>query len=153
MSIGVISEQRIARAIEESIGIPLVMLPRVEVMPEALQKVPADLAHEMGALPFALEGSRLRVAFGDPLDALAIEEIEDASECIVEPYQALSKELEWAIATRYPELGLTPPSDFEVDTTQRIGDLAEEKGLIKHLQINFAPQPPSAPRVLNIPRL
>ena len=130
VSIGVISEQRIARAIEESIGIPLVMLPRVEVMPEALQKVPADLAHEMGALPFALEGSRLRVAFGDPLDALAIEEVEDASECIVEPYQALSKELEWAIATHYPELGLTPPSDFEVDTTQRIGDLAEEKGLI-----------------------
>jgi type IV pilus assembly protein PilB len=130
VSIGVISEQRIARAIEESIGIPLVVLPRVEVMPEALSKVPAELAQEIGALPFALEGSRLRVAFEDPLDALAIEEIEDASLCTVEPYQALKRELAWAIATYYPELGLQPPSDFEIDLNKRLGKLAVSEGLI-----------------------
>jgi type IV pilus assembly protein PilB len=93
VNIGVISEQRIARAIEESIGIPLVMLPRVDVMPEALAKLAGDVAYEVGALPFALDGTRLRVAFEDPLDALAIEEVEDASGCVVEPYQALRKEL------------------------------------------------------------
>ncbi|HML29856.1 MAG TPA: ChaN family lipoprotein, partial [Hyphomicrobium sp.] len=71
-------EQRIARAVEESIGIPLVMLPRVDVMPDALAKVDGDTAYEVGALPFAIDGNRLRVAFEDPLDALAIEEIEDA---------------------------------------------------------------------------
>ncbi len=94
VTIGVISEQRIARAIEESIGIPLVVLPRVEVMPESLSKVPADLACEVGALPFAIDENRLRVAFEDPLDALSIEEIEDASGCLVEPYQAMQRELQ-----------------------------------------------------------
>ncbi len=94
VTIGVISEQRIARAIEESIGIPLVVLPRVEVMPESLSKVPADLACEVGALPFAIDANRLRVAFEDPLDALSIEEIEDASDCLVEPYQAMQRELQ-----------------------------------------------------------
>lgn len=135
VNIGVISEQRIARAVEESIGIPLVVLPRVEVMPEALSKVPADLAFEVGAFPFAMEGNRLRVAFEDPLDAFAIEEVEDASGCTVEPYQALGKELQWAIATHYPELGLEPPQDLEVDISQRLGNLAVEKGLISAEQL------------------
>ena len=138
VNIGVISEQRIARAIEESIGIPLVVLPRVDVMPEAIQKVPAKLAYEAGAVPFAIDGNRLRVAFDDPLDALAIEEIEDASECTVEPYQALSKELQWALATYYPELGIELPADLEINTTQRIGNLALEKGLISQEQLDEA---------------
>lgn len=130
VNIGVISEQRIARAIEESIGIPLVVLPRVDVMADALAKVPADLAYEIGALPFAIDENRLRVAFEDPLDALSIEEIEDASGCLVEPYQGMRREMQWAIATYYPELNLEPPPDFEVDINKRLGALAVERGYI-----------------------
>jgi type IV pilus assembly protein PilB len=138
VNIGVISEQRIARAIEESIGIPLVVLPRVDVMPEAVAKVAADLAYEVGAVPFRLDGNRLRVAFEDPLDALAIEEIEDASGCVVEPYQALQKELRWAMATFYPSLGLEPPTDLDVDSGQRLGTLAVERGLLTEQQLKDA---------------
>ena len=138
VNIGVISEQRIARAIEEAIGIPLVALPRIDISADALAKVPADLAQEMGAISFGLEGNRLRVAFADPLDALSIEEIEDASDCIVEPYKALSKELAWALATYYPELGLTPPDDFDSDPGQRMGSLALESGLINEAQLKEA---------------
>jgi type IV pilus assembly protein PilB len=138
INIGILSEQRIARAIEESIGIPLVVLPRVEVEPDALSKIPADLAYEKMAFPFALEGSRLRVAFKDPLDALALEELEDASNCTVEPYQAVSKELYWALATYYPELGLTPPADLEIDSSQRLGNLAVERGYISEGQLRTA---------------
>ncbi len=138
VSLGVISEQRIARAIEESIGIPLVVLPRVDVMPEALSKVPAELAQDVRAIPFALDGNRLRVAFHDPLDAMAIEEIEDESECMVEPYKALGKEIEWALATHYPELGLEPPEAFEVDVGSRLGNVAYEQGLITREQLDQA---------------
>ncbi len=138
VNIGVISEQRIARAIEEAIGIPLVALPRIDISAEALAKVPADLAQEMGAVPFGLEGNRLRVAFADPLDALSIEEVEDESDCIVEPYKALSKELAWALATYYPELGLTPPADMGSDPGQRMGNLALEQGLITEDQLKEA---------------
>ena len=138
VDIGVISEQRIARAIEESLGIPLVTLPRVEIPGEALAKVPADLAYEVGAVPFGLEGNRLRVAFEDPLDALAIEEVEDASDCVVEPYQALQKELRWALATYYPELGLEPPADLDLDASQRLGATALEQGLISSEQLEQA---------------
>ena len=138
VDIGVISEQRIARAIEESLGIPLVSLPRVEVTADALSKVNADLAYELGAIPFGLDGTRLRVAFEDPLDALAIEEIEDASGTVVEPYQALQKELHWAIATYYPELGLEPPADLDLHSEERLGNAALERGLIDEEQLRAA---------------
>jgi type IV pilus assembly protein PilB len=138
VQIGVISEQRIARAVEESIGIPLVMLPRVDVMPEALAKVPANTAFEVGALPFAVDGHRLRVAFEDPLDALALEEIEDVSGCVVEPYQGLQSEIKWALATYYPELGLTPPVDVQIDTSLRLGALAVAKGLLNQEELQDA---------------
>ena len=49
IDLGIISEQRIARAIEESIGVPLVNLPRVDVMSDALVKLPAELANELRA--------------------------------------------------------------------------------------------------------
>ncbi|HRN18124.1 MAG TPA: ATPase, T2SS/T4P/T4SS family [Trueperaceae bacterium] len=138
VDLGVLSEQRIARAVEESIGIPLVTLPRVDIMSDALAKVPADLAAELRAVPFAIDQDRLRVAFVDPLDALAIEEVEDASGCLVEPYLALKKEMQWALSTYYPELGLEPPVDLEVDPAQRLGNLAVGAGLLTPAQLTEA---------------
>ncbi len=135
VNLGVISEHRIARAIEESIGIPLVTLPRVDVMPEALAKVPSDLAQDLEVMPFTIEGNRLRVAFNDPLDALTIEELEDETGCIIEPYNALSKEILWALATYYPELGLESPPDVNVDTSKRFGAIAIQKGFVTEEQI------------------
>src|SRR5690606_224159 len=107
-------------------------------MADALAKVRGELASELLAMPFAIDGDRLRVAFVDPLDALAIEEIEDASGCLVEPYQALHKELQWALATYYPELGLEPPVDVDVDISQRLGNLAVGKGLLTEQQLEDA---------------
>lgn len=136
VDIGVISERRIARAIEESIGIPLVNLTKADIAQDALEKIPADLAEEVRCIPFALEGNRLRVAFQDPLDALSIEDIEDESDCIVEPYKGLSKEVDWALAVYYPELGLEPPADVRQETGKRLGALAYERGFISDLQLN-----------------
>jgi type IV pilus assembly protein PilB len=138
VGLGVVSEQRIARAIEEAIGIPLVSLPRAQIDPEALTKVAAETALELRAFPFHLSGNRLRVAFVDPMDALAIEELEDAADCIIEPYQALAAELAWALATYYPELGLTPPAEVNPHLAQRVGDLARNQGLISGAQLERA---------------
>lgn len=135
VGLGVISEQRIARAIEESIGIPLVVLPRVDVMPEAIEKLPARIAFELSCVPFSLEGNQLRVAFEDPLDAMSIEEVEDVTGCFVEPYKGLQKEIQWALATYYPELELEAPRDLELDISQRLGNLALELGFATEEQV------------------
>ena len=140
VNLGVISEHRIARAIEESIGIPLVALPRVDVMPEAIAKLSGRLAFELSAVPFSIDGNQLRVAFEDPLDAMAIEEIEDVTNCFVEPYKGLQKEIQWALATYYPELELEAPRDLEIDLSQRLGSLATEQGFATEAQVAQAAQ-------------
>ncbi|HNR00468.1 MAG TPA: type II/IV secretion system protein, partial [Trueperaceae bacterium] len=95
-------------------------------------------AEDLRAIPFAVDQDRLRVAFVDPLDALAIEEVEDASGCLVEPYLALQKEMLWALATYYPELGLEPPVDIEVDPAMRLGNLAVGGGFLTEKQLTEA---------------
>src|SRR5690625_7271847 len=128
VGLGVISEQRIARAIEESIGIPLVVLPRVDVMPEAIEKLPARIAFELSCVPFSLEGNQLRVAFEDPLAAMSIEEVEDVTGCFVEPYKGLLKEIQWELASYYPELELEASRAIELDLSQRPDTLTRDIG-------------------------
>ncbi|MDQ3397181.1 MAG: Flp pilus assembly complex ATPase component TadA [Deinococcota bacterium] len=100
---GGVSEEHLAKAVMETTGVPVVAIGGLEVTPEALKKVPAALAQSAGALAFKVEQNRLHVAFADPLDTLALAVVEDASGCCVVPYQAVSQELRWAIASYYPE--------------------------------------------------
>src|SRR5699024_10799887 len=98
-------------------------------MPEAVALLSGQKAFELDCFPFSLEGNQIRVAFTDPLDALAIEEVEDETGCYVEAFKSLSREISWALATHYPELGLKPPRDVSCVAGARIGSLAVERGL------------------------
>jgi len=133
VDMGLLSEQRMAQVIEEAFGIPLVNLHEVEIPPEARAKLPAEKARELEAVPFAFEGDTLRVAFTNPLDTLRVDEVEDLTEMLVEPYQVLRPSFEYALAVNYPELGLEPPppptpvQEHEL----RLGELLLKKGLVK----------------------
>ncbi|XOB98626.1 ATPase, T2SS/T4P/T4SS family [Deinococcota bacterium DY0809b] len=133
VDMGLLSEQRMAQVIEEAFGIPLVNLHEVEIPAEVRAKLPAEKARELEAIPFALEGDTLRVAFTNPLDTLRVDEVEDLTEMLVEPYQVLRPSFEYALAVNYPELGLEappPPSPIQ-DHEMRLGELLLQKGLIQ----------------------
>lgn len=110
---GLVGEKRIARAIEEALGIPLVNLMVINPEPQAIAAVRAQTALGNQAFPFATDGGTLRVAIVDPLSSVAIEALEDDSNMNIEPYQALKGQIMWAIATHYPELGITPEAPPE----------------------------------------
>ncbi|WP_287416859.1 type II/IV secretion system protein [Oceanithermus sp.] len=133
VDMGLLSEQRMAQVIEEAFGIPLVNLHEVEIPPEVRAKLPAEKARELEAIPFALEGDTLRVAFTNPLDTLRVDEVEDLTEMLVEPYQVLRPSFEYALAVNYPELSLeTPPPPSPIqDHEMRLGELLLQKGLIQ----------------------
>jgi len=90
VDMGLLSERRIAQAIEDHFGIPLVELHKMEIPPKVRALLPAEKAKELQAIPFALdeEAGVVRVAFVNPLDTLALEEVEDLTGLVVEPYQA-----------------------------------------------------------------
>ncbi|GGR10451.1 ATPase, T2SS/T4P/T4SS family [Deinococcus ruber] len=115
---GVVGEKRIAHAIEEALGIPLVDLTSLDPSPVALRSLKAQIAESAQAFPFALDGDTLRVAFVDPLSSLTLEIVEDASGLNIELYQALREQVQWAIALYYPELGRSAPMPASLTAVQ-----------------------------------
>ena len=137
---GMVGEKRIARAVEEALGIPLVNLTVLTPDPAALASVKAQVAHAALAFPFALEGDTLRVAFVDPLNNLNLETVEDASGLNVELYQALREQVQWAIALHYPELGLNAqmPLESQDGTVSLLGQRLVVRGVISDEQLKTA---------------
>jgi type IV pilus assembly protein PilB len=139
---GQVGEKRIARAIEEALGIPLVDLLVVTPEAAAVSAVSAVSAQAAQAFPFAREGGTLRVALVDPLSSLAIEALEDDSGLDIEPYQALREQVLWSLATYYPELGLTPvlPTETVVGGPEggKLGQRLVGRGLVTDAQLQVA---------------
>lgn len=132
VEMGLLSEQRVAQATEEMFGIPLVELSSISIPPEVKALVPAERARDLQAIPFAMEGGLLRVALLNPLDNLVLEELEDLTEQIIEPYQITRASFQYALATQYPELGLQPPplpQSISSDESD-LGDILVKKGWI-----------------------
>jgi len=134
VDMGLLSERRIAQAIEDHFGIPLVELHKMEIPPKVRALLPAEKAKELQAIPFALdeEAGVVRVAFVNPLDTLALEEVEDLTGLVVEPYQATKSDFLYALAKNYPELGLPlpPPPSGPGQEELELGELLVKKGLI-----------------------
>ncbi|CAM3737735.1 type II/IV secretion system protein [Deinococcus frigens] len=138
---GMVGEKRIARAIEEALGIPLVNLLALTPDPVAVAAISAQTALSLQAIPFALEGGTLRVALVDPLSSLALETLEDDSNLPIEPYQALREQVLWAVATHYPELGLTPVEPVEGGPETAGGQMGQQliaRGLVTDAQLQVA---------------
>ncbi len=137
---GIVNERRIARAIEDELGYPLVNLVLLEPEPEVTSLIDGNRAQELMAFPFKLENGKLRVAFVDPLNTMAIEAIEDATDCVVDPHQALRDHIKWAIATYYPELGLEIPDIGKLSSPEeeRLGNRLARKGIITNQQLEEA---------------
>jgi type IV pilus assembly protein PilB len=137
---GIVNERRIARAIEDELGYPLVNLTLVEPEPEATALIDGLKAQELDAFPFKIENGKLRVAFVDPLNTMGIEAIEDATDYIVEPHQALRDHVKWAIASYYPELGLEVPDIGKLSSPEeeRLGNRLIKKNLISNSQLEQA---------------
>ncbi|MGC8877320.1 type IV pilus assembly ATPase PilB [Thermus sp.] len=134
VDMGLLSERRIAQAIEDHFGIPLVELHQVEIPPKVKALLPAEKAKELQAIPFALDEKAgvVRVAFVNPLDTLALEEVEDLTGLVVEPYQTTKSAFLYALAKNYPELGLPvpPPPSGPSQEELKLGEILVNKGLL-----------------------
>ena len=142
VEMGLLSEKRIAQAVEETFGIPLVDLVNMQIAPEVLELLPAGKARSLGAIPFAQEGGSLRVALLNPLDNLVLEEIEEITSQMIEPYQTTRSAFNYALAKNYPELRLVvpePPSTVS-DAEVLLGEILVKKGYVSRDDLEAALQ-------------
>src|SRR5579884_1435030 len=70
-----ITSDKIAEALSEQLGLPLVRLSRLTLDEAVLQAIPEQVARRHQAIPISLTDSRITVALVDPLDVLAVDDI------------------------------------------------------------------------------
>jgi len=142
VDMGLVSERDLVRVAEEDFGVPFVDVDRLEVPPKVKALLPAEKAKGLWAVPFALdeEAGVVRVAFLNPLDTLSLEEVEDLTGLVVEPYQATKTALLRAMARFYPELGLSPPPPRgeEEERTERFASFLLERGVVPEEDVKRA---------------
>ncbi len=104
--LGMITGKDLSWAMAESVDIPYIDLSQTQVQPDAVTKIPKDMAKKFKAIPFALEDSSLRVALENPNNVTAIDAIRRHTGLNIEIFASDSDGVLEAIEFYY-EVGLS----------------------------------------------
>ncbi|MBI2435063.1 MAG: hypothetical protein HYV26_19580 [Candidatus Hydrogenedentes bacterium] len=99
---GYTNEALVAKVLAAQLRLPYVDVQTAAIDPQVITLLSSHLARLHRCLPLRHEGNRLVVAMGNPLDLIAIEDIELATHFRVEPVVASTAALETAIERYYP---------------------------------------------------
>ena len=110
---GVVRPHQLAQFLSHQLACPWVSLQRVEISPEAVEKLPGEVARRHHMVPVHLRTSRggvaaLYVAMDDPTDDVALSEAMTAAKMPVKPMVALASEIEEQLAELYPTKPVSP---------------------------------------------
>ncbi len=98
---GYTSHTRIAQALAAQTEVPFIHLRESNIDPRALRVVTPQLARRHTCLPFHIDREVLSVAMANPLDLVALDDLQLAVRQRVQPYAAAMDEIEEAIRRHY----------------------------------------------------
>ncbi|MCY3003626.1 MAG: GspE/PulE family protein [Planctomycetota bacterium] len=105
VELGHVTSADVALALAEQAGLETVDLAKATPEKAALALVDGDTAHAFGVLPLAVEGRRLVVAIGDPLNTAVLEDLRFTTGLDVRGVIADAELLRQKIRTHYGEQG------------------------------------------------
>ena len=97
----VCTEKHIASALSSQLGLNQIDLRRAAIDPEAVSRIPEELARKHFVMPVSIGRQGLAVAMADPLNLLAMDDAEFASGFKVSPCISTSSDILWAIEKHY----------------------------------------------------
>ena len=102
VKLGFIKDEQMLSLLSQAYGVASINLTKCEVAPEVLKLVKGETANRYHIIPLAKAGARLTIATTDPINALALGDIEFLTGCDVEPVLASDLAMADAIARYYP---------------------------------------------------
>jgi type IV pilus assembly protein PilB len=96
-----VSEEAVADLFVSRLKVPRVRVAAMLLDPEAMKKVPEKIARKYLCLPISIEGRVLALAMLNPIDYLAIQDVEFSSGLSVRPLAATRTEIMDGIEERY----------------------------------------------------
>jgi len=103
--LGLITRSDLLHALARKMGYPVVDLVRYPMDPDALHKVPFNVAVRLSVVPLLLRDNMLIVAVEDPSKRLVLSELEFITQCKVVPVLGQSLQMELALRDAYGKLG------------------------------------------------
>ncbi len=97
VKLGFISEKNLVSFLSRHYGVPAIDLNEVQIDPEAMKMISADVIFKYQAIPIKRIGSTLRVAMSDPSNILAIDDIKFLAGCHVEVFVSTESAIRMAI--------------------------------------------------------
>ena len=101
VSLGYATEESIAQAITAQYGFPYLPLGSYEVDSEVVKIVPKNVASQFCLMPIDKIGNNLTIAMSDPLNNLAVEDIELVSGLAVQIFVSTATDIKNAIEKYY----------------------------------------------------
>lgn len=98
---GYTDEELVARILAAQLQLPFIRLSEAEIDTAALNKVTPQLARTRKCVPLSVDEECLRIAMANPLDLIAVEDIEISTRLRVEPVVAMPGEIDAALRTFY----------------------------------------------------
>lgn len=98
---GIVRPEVLRRTLVDRLGVPCVDPIRFDIQPDAVALVPSEMARRLLAIPLYRNALRLTVALEDPMDWLAIGELERETGLRVDPVLASPAELRAALWMHY----------------------------------------------------
>lgn len=118
IDMGVIDERTLKGAIAQKLGIPYVSLSRFNFDPNAIRLVNATTARKQVLMPLCIQDSALVVAFENPLNTVAIEDLRFLTQMQIVPAMASREDILSAVSEYYEAYG----------AVKRLEEMSEEKG-------------------------
>jgi type IV pilus assembly protein PilB len=104
IQLGIVTEQRMNEVLEFQLGIPQVALHKYRLDPKVVKLISGELARRHKIVPVERRGNKIRLAMMDPLNLVAIDDVQLQTGMEVEPVIASEREIDQVIS-RY--FGLT----------------------------------------------
>ncbi len=101
---GFVTEQQLLTALSERMGLSMTNLAAARVDPEAVAKIPRQIAEKYCLIATSSDNSRLRVVMNDPLNFYAVEDVRQITGLAVEVSLDEKKNIENAIDLFYSEV-------------------------------------------------
>ena len=135
---GLVSEDNIARALSSQLRYEMVELQNIQVDPEVLKLVPANVAKKYKVLPFELsqDSMMIRLAMADPMDMAALDDINIITNMQVEPVVATTSAVMLAIDQYYGQADMK--SALEEYTREKESQMEEQEDLYSE-DVNNSP--------------
>jgi len=125
VKLGYITDKQLVDFLSQQYGVPPIILNEVNPDLEVVKLIPLNVVQKYMSIPFARDGSALKVAMTDPSNIFAIDDLKFLTGYSIKVYVTSEKSLKWAIDNFYDRSATLDDALSEIEDERDKVEIAE----------------------------